>query len=254
MNIEDLSKTQLLWLMIMVNFITSIATGVLTVSLLDQAPLTVPQTVNQIVERTIQTVATGTPLSNIVIPKPIPPATPAPTEEERLTKAFQADALRTVYLFKSSTTTQALGVGAYLPKSRAVATVSSKALPSEILIQFANGSTARASISKVGATLTIYGFSDTEILPSAPMPSLLSAASLKQGQTVVGLGRDGSAAIGIVSKVDDLGIHTNVTSVPVGGASVDRNGDLIGIAIDSLGTFASAEKINTLLISTTTPK
>jgi hypothetical protein len=45
MDIEELSKSQLLLLTVMVNFVVSIATAVLTVSMVDNAPLTVTQTV-----------------------------------------------------------------------------------------------------------------------------------------------------------------------------------------------------------------
>ncbi len=64
MNIEELSKAQLLLLTVMVNFVVSIATGVLTVSFLDQAPTTVTQGVNRVIEHTIQTIATPIEVSN----------------------------------------------------------------------------------------------------------------------------------------------------------------------------------------------
>ena len=61
MNIDDLSKSQLLLLTLLVNFVMSIATGIVTVSLMQQAPPAIAQTVNRIVEHTIETVATTTP-------------------------------------------------------------------------------------------------------------------------------------------------------------------------------------------------
>ena len=54
---EDLNKQQIVLLTLLVSFVTSIATGITTVSLLDQAPKTsVPQTINRIVERTVEKV------------------------------------------------------------------------------------------------------------------------------------------------------------------------------------------------------
>lgn len=53
---EGLTKQQLILLALLVSFVTSIATGIVTVSLMDQAPRSVTQTINRIVERTVEKV------------------------------------------------------------------------------------------------------------------------------------------------------------------------------------------------------
>lgn len=244
MNIEDLSKTQLLLLTILVNFVTAIATAVMTVSLLDQAPPTVTQTVNRIVERTVESAAQVTPPIPGIVTKE---TTVVIKDEDLLSAAIGADAARTVYIRKGATTTPVLAVGTYLPKARAVVTATTEGLPKEATISFPDGTSVEASLSKPGATLTVYGFSDTAVLPSAPSPDLIAAASLKQGQTLVALTRDGSAVTGIISKVDAEGIRANVTNIPAGAAAVNISGDVIGIATAVPGLFASADKIITLL-------
>lgn len=56
MNLEQLTKHQIVLLTLLVSFVTSIATGIVTVSLMDQAPAGVTKVVNQIVEHTVERV------------------------------------------------------------------------------------------------------------------------------------------------------------------------------------------------------
>src|SRR3990167_5263939 len=97
MDFEGLSKSQLVLLTILVNFITSVATGILTVSLLDNAPPVVTQTVNRVVERTIETVAQAAPAAVV--------QAPAPSNQDLVTAAIGADASRAVALYSADTGT-----------------------------------------------------------------------------------------------------------------------------------------------------
>ncbi len=61
---EDLNKNQLILLTLLVSFVTSISTGIMTVSLLQEAPLEVTRNINRIVEKTIETVTPATVTSS----------------------------------------------------------------------------------------------------------------------------------------------------------------------------------------------
>ena len=53
---ESLSKHQLILLALLISFVTSLATGIVTVSLMDQSPV-VTRTVSQVIEKTIQQIS-----------------------------------------------------------------------------------------------------------------------------------------------------------------------------------------------------
>lgn len=60
MDLEQLTKHQIVLLTLLVSFVTSIATGIVTVSLMDQAPPEITKVVNQIVEHTVEKVIPST--------------------------------------------------------------------------------------------------------------------------------------------------------------------------------------------------
>jgi hypothetical protein len=54
MDIKDLNKSQLILLAILISFITSIATGITTVTLMEQAPSSVTVPINRVVRQTVE--------------------------------------------------------------------------------------------------------------------------------------------------------------------------------------------------------
>lgn len=247
MDIEELSKAQLLLLTVMVNFVVSIATGVLTVSLLDQAPVQISQGVDRVVERTIQTIATPVQVVNPIKSITSPQQPPQQSTEQLATAAIGDDLARTVLIHKSSTSTPAIAFGTYLPKSRAVVTATVDGLPKEAVIQFSDGSVERASLSRASAQLTIYGFSDEAALPKVPDAGPIAAAKLKQGQTVLALTKDSAAVTGIISKVGATAVETTLASVPAGASAVGLDGLVVGIGTGASGTLIPGDAVVALL-------
>lgn len=247
MNIEELSKAQLILLTILVNFVTSVATGILTVSLLDHAPAVVTQTINRVVEHTIETVAAAAPAAII--------QAPAPSNQDLVTAAIGASAMRivAVYALETGTSTPAIAVGTYLPKTRAIVTASEEGLPKEALIGFTNGAHISASLAHQGGGIAIYGFADGAPLPKMTSPTLISTGDLKLGQTVLALGVDGSASTGIVARANNKGVHTTLPDIGAGSAAVDLYGNLIGISTGvTPGFLISTNAITALLTATST--
>jgi hypothetical protein len=59
MDIKDLDNYQLVLLTLLISFVTSIATGIVTVSLLQRAPIQISGAINKVIERTIEKVVPG---------------------------------------------------------------------------------------------------------------------------------------------------------------------------------------------------
>lgn len=239
MDIEELSKSQLLLLTILVNFVVSIATGVLTVSLLDQAPATVTQTVNRIVDHTIETVTTQVPVIGAA-PEELP------SSEDLLTAAIAADAARTVLVFRAGVDEPAAS-GLYVPASRSVVTIS-EALPRSVRVVFPNGSELEAELGPQDGSIKRYVFAEDATLPEAPASPFAAPETVKQGQTVIALTLDGRAVTGIVSRIDAAGIQADLPQIGSGAAIVNLSGDVLGLHAGA-GLFLTADRLKALLSS-----
>lgn len=58
MHIKELNKTQLVMLTVLLSFITSIATGIMTTALLNEAPVSVSAPVNKVIRETVEKIVT----------------------------------------------------------------------------------------------------------------------------------------------------------------------------------------------------
>lgn len=239
MDIEDLTKTQLLLLTILVNFVTSIATGVLTVSLLDQAPTTVTQTVNRIVDHTIETVTTQVP----VIGNENPSA--GPSSEDLLVSAIAKADARTVTVYRDDSHRSQIGTGLYLQSLRTVVIVSAENTARASVV-FSDGSTAEVFRSGQDGNLTAYAFANGAVPPTVGDTRLVPGSEIRQGQTAIALTSEGSATTGIVSKIEGTTIYTDLSGIPAGAAAVNLSGDVIGISGGG-GTLLSADRISALV-------
>lgn len=165
--------------------------------------------------------------------------------------AASATRMVAIHSVRTGTTTPAFATGTYLPAARAVVTVAQENMPREVLVSFANGATAPASLSHSGQGLVVYGFSDSATLPSAAPATLLGLGDLRRGQTVLAIATDGAAATGIVSRFEGGSVFTSLPALGAGAAAVDLSGNVIGIAGASSesGTLISASVITGLLTS-----
>ncbi len=236
MNIEDLTKTQLLLLTVLVNFVTSIATGVLTVSLLDQAPPTVIQTVNRIVDNTIETVTREVPVIRNV-------PSEVPSSEELLTAALVKSGAWNVRLYRSGEELPE-GHGLYHASSRSVITTIGN-LPENITVEFGDGTRVEAQ-GREDLGFLKYTLVTDATPPNTPSATFIPLSQVRQGQTAIALAEDRSAVTGIISLVTDEYAKTDIPNLPVGTPLVSLSGEVIGLSLPD-GTLLETDAFSATL-------
>jgi S1-C subfamily serine protease len=105
---EYLSKQQIILLALLVSFVSSIVTGISTVSLMSQDPQAITQTINRVVERTIETV---TPSNIASVATPIKQVTTVVVKEEEFITKTVEEAQSTIVRIKNKKDGALLGIG-----------------------------------------------------------------------------------------------------------------------------------------------
>jgi len=246
MNMEQLSKSQIVLLTLLVTFVTSIATGIVTVSLMDQAPPVVAQTVNRIIERTIQTVASTTPRGQAATTIVTQEKTIVVKESDLISQAVEKVAPSIVRLYTSDVESPAfLGLGVVLdPSGTIVSDAGALGEAAEGMLQRADGSHVRAFVTSRNADLgVVYLATATTTVdgkPAAWTPIAIAQEHPLLGETVIMLAGKTIARIagGIVTavtpgadKVPEV-IETDIAPDPIlaGSPLINTDGSLVGLS------------------------
>lgn len=273
MDIEELNKFQIVLLTLLVSFVTSIATGIVTVSLLAQAPPGVTQTINQVVERTIETIVPGSTPTTTSTKE----TTVVVKEDDLITSSIQASLGKTGRVFSGTATTSPVVGLAALIGPRTLVTDSS-IVDSDHLVVIGNTSvifTVSKRFPDVGIAILTPKASST---PTFGTPfHIADTGALKLGATSIAMVSvtQERVAIGAVAArmpfidvvpakgaktVSVRAIDTNITASLVSGTPlVNVFGDLVGISTAAgdaalgSGSFVSASDIAALITASENP-
>lgn len=263
-SMEHLTKTQIVLLTLLVSFVTSIATGIVTVTLLDQAPPGVTSTINRVVERTIER----------IVPDKSAPVVVAPIEntEDLIIKAIQGIRESTVdfYLVGLDGSEKFLYKGFILSREGVAMSAYVPAVdnPDEVIIarykgidftiqitevkEYASGRLSFMKLiprdSTASSQATTTQKKPTQIV-FTPVSVISSRTDIKLGQTVVAVGYaypDEKVGTGIVSSIREKSPSNTAAGIKIGSVSITTDisfrmsefggpmlnlrGELIGIA------------------------
>ena len=183
MDIKDLNKPQLILLTLLVSFVTSIATGITTVSLLEQAPAQVSRTINHVVERTIEKVVPGdTKKTETIVIR----------QDDLVVDAIDKN---TPALVKISTVkteekeSTDLGIGFIISSDGFIATDATLIAKDGVYQIEVNGSTYQITFVRSGDGVALFQIKTDDASPKKKFTAVSfgKATSVKIGQTVIAL-------------------------------------------------------------------
>ena len=255
MDMKELNKSQLILLAVLLSFVTSIATGITTVTLMQQAPASFTVPVNRIIKQTIEKIeqVEGKTTIQTVIVK----------EEDLVVDAIAKNKSAVFNVSKETLDLEGKTVEVSAGRGFAVSTdgiivVDGTLIPDKGVYYLKNDSgkfkadfvsTDKAGFSflKIGAPL------DEKNKIAFTVPLFGDLEKMKMGQKILVLGSSISSFIFEGNK----NIYINVTKSNAGGLVLNLDGEALGIALGSDTTsFAGMKTITDALkpTDTTTPK
>lgn len=253
---EELNKNQLILLVLLVSFVTSIGTGIITVSLLMEAPVEVTNTINRVVERTIESVG---PVQAIVTggsTKEKEIQTVVVKEEDQVIGAIEKNTRSIVRIRERNTSVDVdnlHGLGVVVSRDGIIATdkkVVSQAM--EYVAIMSDGTEIPLVSVFADRNSTIGFFKAKPVTPYTFTPAVFASADAKLGQSVVVIGGNTTNAISVgrvtalsVKDIDPVAGTKYLASLtsdvgPVdgvyGGPVFSLSGELLGLSISAFSS------------------
>jgi S1-C subfamily serine protease len=251
---EELNKNQIVLLTLLISFVTSIATGIMTTSLLQEAPIEVTRNINRIVEKTIETV---TPAS-ITTPSQKEVTTVVVKEEDLIVDSINKNIKSIVRIKQKDGITGAVslyGLGLVISKDGLIVTDRKTIIAGDLytvtmsdnkefplvvvgLDKQTNFILFKANQGEKITEKTSYPFSPVKLSDSDP----------KLGQTIIGIGGDDTNAVSVGRAISlDMkettvgttttkylsGINTDLSTRDLldGSPAFNLSGDLVGVKL-----------------------
>ena len=249
MDLEQLNKTQIVLLTLLVSFVTSIATGIVSVTLLDQAPPGVTQTINRVVERTVERVVPQTTTAQTAAA--IKETTVVVKEDDLITDSIaknRGTLLRIIARDQGGNSPTLAGLGVVLDGKGIAATlrsVFSDAFTYTAQVQSGEEYPIKILNLESRSPIALIALQPKkEVKLSLSSVTIPSSLSLKLGQTVIALSGEArdNVSIGIISGLEQAGEEATSTLLFVhatplaqtGSPLFNMFGEMVGIRTTSL--------------------
>ena len=256
MDIKDLNKSQLILLAVLLSFVTSIATGITTVTLMQQAPVSFTAPVNRVVQQTVDKIeqVEGKTITQTVVVK----------EEDLVVDAI-AKNQTAVFTITKETQDPPTFVTAEVSAGRGFAISTDGIIVADATLvpdkevyyvkndsgkfkaDFVSTDKAGFSFLKIGAA--VNGKDELAFT----VPAFGDLSKMKIGQQVLVLGNTISSSI-FEGLNANKGIDLSVSKSNVGALVLNLDGEVLGIALggDTI-PFASIKDISDALTPPATP-
>lgn len=251
-NLGDLKAQQLILLAVFVSFITSVATGITTVSLIEAAPAPAQQVVNRIVERTIERVVPEEKKDETKPPAEKEVVTVVVKEEDLVTGAAEAASKKVARIFLKGSDEFAC-LGFVVGERQIVSDAEMLSLDGEYDV-VVDGVKAVAQVTREAGGFALLLVTDPAA-PSFSPAQIGKADQLKLAQTVIALTgqKTSTVSTGVLASLQRGGEASPVTGIQAslagaallpGSPLANLRGEIIGIRLSDgspSGIFAPAE-------------
>ena len=254
MDLEELTKSQIVLLTLLVSFVTSIATGIVTVAIIEQAPTDVTRVIQRTVERTVEKVVPETRTKIVTQEKRV-----IVRESDLIASAVKNNRPSVVRVYRKGLDGDIfLGLGAVVSGQGTVVTDAAFISPDTVYQIVTEGKAYDAKVLNPGGGrgVAILSIINSNIIPR---PAGIFDGSVPLGKTVILMSGEDTLEIstGVVTSLAIGEFAANVDSAMVlpGSVLLTSDGNIIGIStatsrLNGANSFVSARSI---LASITAP-